>query len=68
MYIDNQIRRSETYRNPVRILVRGPDFWSGFRSGLEPGPVRGTDLGSELWSGPDFGPDNKKKYNYSDRT
>ena len=60
MYIDNQIRRSETYRNPVRILVRGPDFRSGFRSGLEPGPVRGTDLGSELWSGPDFGPDNKK--------
>ena len=53
MYIDNQIRRSETYRNPVRILVRGPDFWSGFRSGLKPGPVRDTDLGSELlvWSG-----------------
>ena len=49
MDIDNQIRRSETYRNPVRILVRVPDFWSE----LEPGPVRGTDLGSKLlvWSG-----------------
>ena len=32
--------------------VRGQDFrsgtWSGVWSGLEPGPVRGTDLGSEL--------------------
>ena len=53
------------------VRIFGPDFiwsgtWSGFRSGLEPGPVRGTDFGpkksvpgriffrSGPWSGDNF--------------
>ena len=51
MYIDNQIRRSETYRNPVRILVRGPD------SNLVRSVLRIKV--PKYWSGLDFGLDNK---------
>ena len=56
MYIDNQIRRSETYRISVRILVHGPDF--GPDSNLVRSVVRIKV--PNYWSGPDFGPDNKK--------
>ena len=56
MYIDNQIRRPETYRNPVRILVHSPDF--GLDSNLVLSVVRIKF--PNYWSGPDFGPDNKK--------
>ena len=61
--------RDSLVRSVVRIF--GPDFcrsgtWSGVWSGLEPGPVRGTDFGpkksvpgriffrSGPWSGPKF--------------